>query len=62
MVEDSLINHLVIDGHIAIVAGKEFLISPISGIITSCLYLCVGLIIRQGRINKMKNELPNACL
>ena len=62
MVEDSLINHLVIDGHIAIVAGKEFLISPISGIITSCLYLCVGLIIRQCRINKMKNELPNACL
>ena len=53
MVEDSVINHLVIDGHIAIVAGKEFLISPIAGIITSTLYLGVGLFLRQKRI---KNE------
>jgi uncharacterized membrane protein len=51
-VEDSLINHLVIDGHIAIVAGKEFLISPISGVITSILYLGVGLLLRQKRIIK----------
>lgn len=56
MVEDSLINHLVIDGHIAIVAGKEFLISPISGIITTCLYLGVGLLLRRSRISKLKNE------
>ena len=59
MVEDSLINHLVIDGHIAIVAGKEFLISPIGGIITSCLYLSVGLLLRRSRI-KMQNK--SACL
>ena len=52
MVEDSVINHLVIDGHIAIVAGKEFLISPIAGIITSTLYLGVGLFLRQKRIKK----------
>ena len=56
MVEDSLINHLVIDGHIAMVAGKEFLISPIAGIITSSLYLGVGLLLRRSRISKMKNE------
>jgi len=56
LVEDSLINHLVIDGHIAIVAGKEFLISPISGIITSCLYLGVGLLLRRSRISKTKTE------
>jgi membrane protease YdiL (CAAX protease family) len=56
MVEDSLINHLVIEGHIAIVAGKEFLISPIGGIITTSLYLCVGLLLRRSRISKMKNE------
>ena len=61
MIEDSLINHLVIDGHIVITTGKEILISPIAGIITSCLYLCVGLILRCSRINKMKNELQNAC-
>lgn len=60
MVEDSLINHLVIDGHIAIVAGKEFLISPISGIITSSLYLGVGLLLRRSRISKMTNEKQNA--
>ena len=58
-VEGSLINHLVIDGHIAIAAGKEFLISPILGIIPCCLYLSVGLLLRQSRISKMKNE--NAC-
>jgi Co/Zn/Cd efflux system component len=57
MVEDSVINHLVIDGHIAIVAGKEFLISPIAGIITSTLYLGAGLFLRQKRIKK---ELQNA--
>jgi len=56
MVEDSLINHLIIDGHITIVAGKEFLISPIGGIIPFCLYLGVGLLLRQSRISKMKNE------
>jgi len=49
MMEDSLINHLVIDGHITIATGKEFLISPIAGIITSCLYLCVGLFLRRCR-------------
>jgi membrane protease YdiL (CAAX protease family) len=56
MVEDSLINHLVIDGHIIITAGKEFLISPIAGIITSILYLGVGLFLRQKRIKK--EQLP----
>jgi hypothetical protein len=50
MVEDSLINHLVIDGHISITAGKEIFISPIGGIITSILYLGVGLILRQKRM------------
>jgi hypothetical protein len=52
MIEDSLINHLVIDGYITITAGKEILISPIAGIITSILYLGVGLLLRKIRINK----------
>ena len=56
MVEDSLINHLVIDGHIAIVAGKELLISPICGMITSGFYLGVGLLLRQSRISEIQNE------
>lgn len=49
MVEDSLINPLVISGYISIVAGKEILVSPIYGIITSILYLFVGLGIRTYR-------------
>jgi hypothetical protein len=50
MMEDAVINHLVIDGHITIGSGKEILISPIAGIITTLLYVIVGLLIRQCRI------------
>ncbi|NLW47872.1 MAG: CPBP family intramembrane metalloprotease [Firmicutes bacterium] len=49
MVEDSLVNPLVISGYITIVTGKEILISPIIGVITSVLYLAVGLGIRAYR-------------
>jgi len=55
-VEDSIINHLVIDGHIIIVAGKEIFASPICGIITSFLYIAVGLIIRKYRIKMEYNN------
>jgi uncharacterized membrane protein HdeD (DUF308 family) len=54
MVEDSLINHLVISGYITIAAGKEILISPVNGIITSALYLAVGLGIRAYRIRSCR--------
>ena len=50
MVGNSLINHLVIDGHIIIVSGKEIWISPVIGIITTLLYVCVGLLLRNYRI------------
>jgi hypothetical protein len=50
MMEDAVINHLVIDGHIKISSGKEILISLIAGIITTLLYVIVGLLIRQCRI------------
>ena len=55
MVEDSLINPLVISGFISIAAGKEILISPINGMITSILYLLVGLGIRTYR--KQANQI-----
>jgi hypothetical protein len=48
-VEDSLINLLVISGYISIAAGKEILISPINGVVTSILYVAVGLGIRAYR-------------
>jgi hypothetical protein len=50
MIEDSLINHLVLDGHITIISGKEILASPLAGIITSILYIGVGLLLRKYRI------------
>ena len=50
MMEDAVINHLVIDGHITIVSGKQILVSPIAGIVTTILYIIVGLLIRQCRI------------
>lgn len=58
-VEDSLINHLVISGHISIAAGREILISPINGIITSILYAAVGIGIRayRKREGKMQEHL-----
>ncbi len=51
-IEDSLINHLIIDGHIIIASGKEILISPITGIIATIFYLTVGLLLRKNRIGK----------
>jgi hypothetical protein len=56
-VEDSLINLLVISGYISIAAGKEILISPINGIITSILYVAVGLGIRAYRKRSNNDEL-----
>lgn len=49
MVEDSLIYTLTISGYITIAAGKGILVSPIVGVITSILYLAVGLGIRAYR-------------
>ena len=51
-VEDALINPLVIDGYITIVSGKEWLVSPISGIFTTLLYVGVGLTIRSIRLRQ----------
>ena len=55
MIEDSLINHLVIGGYITIASGKEILISPIIGLITSIFYVIVGLLLRRNRILKEAN-------
>lgn len=53
-VEDSLINPLVISGFISISSGKEIVISPICGVITSLLYLSVGLAIKASRRRQTK--------
>lgn len=51
-IEDSFINHLIIDKHITILEGKEFLISPIVGIIPLSLFLLLGLFLRNERMKK----------
>ncbi|MGI6711133.1 MAG: CPBP family intramembrane glutamic endopeptidase [Bacillota bacterium] len=58
-VEDSLINLLVISDYISIAAGKEILISPINGIITSILYVAVGIGIRAYRRQSNNDELKH---
>lgn len=58
MAEDSVINHLVIDGHIIIAPGKEILISPVIGIFATVFYLLVGLTLRSIR----KEKIPNSKL
>jgi len=48
-VEDATVNHLVIDQHIRILDGKNWLISPILGLIPSILYVVIGLVLRRER-------------
>jgi len=57
VVEDSLLNPLVIDSYITMVSGREIWLSPIAGIVTSLLYLIVGLILRYIRIRRAKPAL-----
>lgn len=47
--EDALINPLMLDGYIQIVQGKEFFVSPTAGIVTTLLYLVIGLVLRTIR-------------
>ncbi|KPN97600.1 CPBP family intramembrane glutamic endopeptidase [Lysinibacillus sp. ZYM-1] len=56
MTEDALVNPLILDGYIKITQGKEFLVSPTAGIITTMLYLMVGLLLRTKR-KKLEREL-----
>lgn len=49
MTEDALVNPLILDGYIKLAQGKEFLVSPSAGILTTCLYLVVGWLLRMKR-------------
>ncbi|MGE8203393.1 CPBP family glutamic-type intramembrane protease [Heyndrickxia sp. NPDC080065] len=55
MTEDALVNPLILDGYIKITQGKEILVSPSAGIITTLLYLVVGLLLR-GRRKRLEEE------
>jgi len=43
MVEDAFLNQLFTDGHIAIVPGTDWLISPVNGVISIALWIAVGV-------------------
>ncbi|GLC88035.1 CPBP family intramembrane glutamic endopeptidase [Lysinibacillus piscis] len=47
--EDALINPLMLEGYIQIAQGKEFFVSPTAGIVTTLLYLGIGLLLRAYR-------------
>lgn len=51
-IEDATVNHLILDQHMVIASGKEIWSSPIVGVISSVLYLIVGLLLRHYRIRK----------
>ncbi|SHM79711.1 CAAX protease self-immunity [Cyclobacterium lianum] len=55
--EDALINHLVIDGHIQTDLNKAIWISPICGIIPTALYLLIGIWLRQQRMKQTTSQL-----
>ncbi len=53
-VEDALLFTLVIDRHIQILPGTDWLISPMNGLISAVLFLAIGIALRQLRIRKIQ--------
>lgn len=49
MAEDAVVNPLLLNGFITVVPGREILISPVIGIITTLCYLMIGLWLRNYR-------------
>jgi membrane protease YdiL (CAAX protease family) len=43
MVEDAFLNQLLMDGHVAIVPGTDWLVSPVNGVVGISLWLAVGV-------------------
>jgi hypothetical protein len=52
MVEDAFLNQLFIDGHVRIVPGTDWLVSPVNGVISILLFLAVGLGLRRWRLSR----------
>jgi hypothetical protein len=56
--EDSVVNHLVIDGHVSFSSAGAWLFSPVSGLFTASCYLIVGLMLRKYRLKKSIQPTP----
>jgi uncharacterized membrane protein len=55
--EDAIVNHLVIEGHAAIAAGREIAVSPVVGLIPTAIFLGVGLLLRRCRMKSATGKL-----
>jgi membrane protease YdiL (CAAX protease family) len=53
-VEDALLFTLVIDRHIQILPGTDWLISPMNGLVSVVLFLAIGVGLRQLRIRRIQ--------
>ena len=51
-VEDAFLFALVLDHHIKILSGTDWLISPMNGLASVVIFLVVGVVLRQVRRNK----------
>jgi membrane protease YdiL (CAAX protease family) len=49
MVEDAFVNQLFTEGHIAIVPGSDWLVSPVNGLISVVLWLAMGVALYRYR-------------
>ncbi len=53
MVEDAFLNQLFTEGHIQIVPGTDWLVSPVNGLISIALFVLVGVGLHQLRKRRM---------
>lgn len=53
VVEDAFLNQLFTEQHIRIVAGTDWLVSPMNGLISIFLFVALGLALRRWRKRKM---------
>lgn len=53
MVEDAFLNQLFTEGHIQIVPGTDWLVSPVNGLISIALFILVGVGLHQVRKKRM---------
>jgi len=53
VVEDAFLNQLFTEQHIRIVAGTDWLVSPVNGLISIFLFVALGLALRRWRKRKM---------
>ncbi len=60
--EDALVNPHIFEGYIQVAQGKEFLVSPTAGIITTFLYLIVGLLLRIKRKKQLMRRTSQSTL